>query len=54
VRLAGAARRLADGERDVALEPSGIDEVADVEAALGSLDRALARSEGRQRSSQIR
>ncbi|GAA2074494.1 HAMP domain-containing sensor histidine kinase [Pseudolysinimonas kribbensis] len=49
VRLAGAARRLADGERDVALEPSGIDEVADVEAALGSLDRALARSEGRQR-----
>ncbi len=49
VRLAGAARRLAAGERDVPLEPSPIDEVADVEAALGSLDRALAHSEGRQR-----
>jgi len=49
VRLAGAARRLARGERDVRLDPSAIDEVADVESALGSLDAALARSEGRQR-----
>jgi two-component system sensor histidine kinase BaeS len=49
VRLAGAARRLAQGERGVRLEPSPIDEVADVEGALGALDTALARSEGRQR-----
>jgi len=49
VRLAGAALRLASGERNVPLDPSPIDEVADVETALGSLDRALAHSEGRQR-----
>jgi len=49
VRLAGAARRLAAGERGVRLDPSAIDEVADVESALGTLDAALGRSEGRQR-----
>jgi two-component system sensor histidine kinase BaeS len=49
VRLAATARRLAEGERAVPLEASGIEEVADVESALGSLDEALARSEGRQR-----
>jgi two-component system, OmpR family, sensor kinase len=49
VRLAAAARRLASGERGVPLAPSRIDEVADVETALGSLDTALAHSEGRQR-----
>ncbi|CAN5169232.1 HAMP domain-containing sensor histidine kinase [soil metagenome] len=48
-RLASAARRMAAGERDVPLEPSGIAEVTDVESALTSLDAALARSEGRQR-----
>lgn len=49
VRLAGAARRLAAGERGVDLAASPIDEVADVESALGTLDTALAHSEGRQR-----
>lgn len=49
VRLAGVARRLARGERGVRLDPSPIAEVADVESALGSLDAALAHSEGRQR-----
>lgn len=49
VRLAAAARRMAAGQRNVALAPSGIPEVGDVEAALGSLDSALVHSEGRQR-----
>ena len=49
VNLAGAARRMAAGQRNVALAPSGIPEVTDVEAALGSLDTALVHSEGRQR-----
>jgi two-component system sensor histidine kinase BaeS len=47
--LAGAARRMAAGQRNVALAPSGIPEVTDVEAALGALDQALVHSEGRQR-----
>jgi len=49
VNLAGAARRMAAGQRNVPLVPSGIPEVGDVEAALGSLDSALVHSEGRQR-----
>jgi two-component system sensor histidine kinase BaeS len=49
VNLAGAARRMAAGQRNVPLAPSGIPEVGDVEAALGSLDSALVHSEGRQR-----
>lgn len=48
-RLGTAARRMAGGERDVPLEPSGLAEVAAVEDALTSLDSALVRSEGRQR-----
>jgi two-component system sensor histidine kinase BaeS len=47
--LAGAARRMAVGQRNVPLAPSGIPEVTDVEAALGALDSALVHSEGRQR-----
>ncbi|HEY4153623.1 MAG TPA: HAMP domain-containing sensor histidine kinase [Pseudolysinimonas sp.] len=47
--LAGAARRMAAGERKVQLTPSGIPEVTDVEAALGALDSALVHSEDRQR-----
>ncbi|HEU0205968.1 MAG TPA: HAMP domain-containing sensor histidine kinase [Pseudolysinimonas sp.] len=49
VHLAAAARRMAAGQRNVSLTPSGIPEVGDVEAALGSLDSALVHSEGRQR-----
>ena len=49
VNLAGAARRMAAGQRNVPLAPSGIPEVGDVESALGSLDSALVHSEGRQR-----
>jgi len=49
VNLAAAARRMAAGQRNVPLKPSGIPEVGDVEAALGSLDSALVHSEGRQR-----
>jgi two-component system OmpR family sensor kinase len=47
--LAGAARRMAAGQRNVTLAPSGIPEVTDVESALGALDQALVHSEGRQR-----
>ena len=47
--LAGAARKMAAGHRNVALARSGIPEVTDVEAALGALDQALVHSEGRQR-----
>lgn len=46
---ASAARRLAAGERGVALPSSGPAEVTDVAKALGQLDRALATSEERQR-----
>jgi two-component system OmpR family sensor kinase len=49
VNLAGAARRMAAGQRNVPLEPSRIAEVTDVETALGALDQALLHSEGRQR-----
>ena len=49
VNLAGAARRMAAGQRNVPMDPSGISEVTDVEAALGALDQALVHSEGRQR-----
>jgi two-component system OmpR family sensor kinase len=49
VNLAGAARRMAAGQRNVPLEPSRITEVTDVESALGALDQALLHSEGRQR-----
>jgi len=48
-RLAGAARRIGAGERDVRIPPEGPAEVADVAVALGSLSRALATSEERQR-----
>lgn len=46
---AAAARRLADGEREVALPDSSTREIADVASALGALDVALRASEGRQR-----
>jgi two-component system sensor histidine kinase BaeS len=49
VNLAGAARQMAAGRRNVPLAPSGIPEVTDVETALGSLDQALVHSEARQR-----
>jgi two-component system sensor histidine kinase BaeS len=48
-RLAGAARRLSAGERDVDVPPQGPTEVADVAEALGALSRALSASEERQR-----
>ncbi|OZD38625.1 hypothetical protein CH252_32370 [Rhodococcus sp. 06-1477-1B] len=47
--LAGAAGRIASGERSVDLAPSAIDEVRDVEAALHAIGTALTHSEGRQR-----
>jgi two-component system sensor histidine kinase BaeS len=46
---AGAARALAGGRRDVAVQPEGPAEVAEVAEALNALTAALARSEGRQR-----
>lgn len=46
---AGAARDLAAGQRDVPLPSGGPPEVADVTAALGSLDEALRTSEARER-----
>lgn len=49
VRLAGAARRLAGGERGVTVDGGGPTEVAQVSHALASLDASLAASEGRQR-----
>ena len=49
VRVAGAARRLAEGERGVALDGGGPAEVAQVSRALEALDASLATSEGRQR-----
>lgn len=49
VRVAGAARRLASGERGVAVDGGGPTEVAQVSRALEALDASLAASEGRQR-----
>jgi two-component system sensor histidine kinase BaeS len=49
VRVAGAARRLAEGERGVVLDGGGPAEVAQVSRALEALDASLATSEGRQR-----
>lgn len=46
---AAAARRMAAGERGVPVPQSTTVEIADVAAALGALDAALATSEGRQR-----
>ena len=46
---AGAARRLAQGERRVPVPEGAPGEVGDVAVALGALDRALVQSEGRQR-----
>ncbi|NNC10985.1 HAMP domain-containing histidine kinase [Planctomonas sp. JC2975] len=48
-RTAGAARRLAAGERNVELPQSGTVEVSDVVDALAELDTALTVSEARQR-----
>lgn len=48
-RTADLARRMASGERGVALPVAGTREVGDVVGALGSLDRALHASESRQR-----
>ncbi|MFK0008068.1 ATP-binding protein [Paenarthrobacter sp. NPDC090520] len=49
VRTADSARRLAAGERSVAVAAGGPAEVAAVQGALGALDTALRVSEGRQR-----
>jgi two-component system OmpR family sensor kinase len=46
---AGAAHRLAAGDREVRLRPEGPAEVAEVAESLNSLAEALATSEGRQR-----
>ncbi|GAB3599950.1 HAMP domain-containing sensor histidine kinase [Angustibacter peucedani] len=48
-RMAAAAHRLAAGDRDVRLDPSGPDEVAQVAEAVNSLSAALSSSERRQR-----
>ncbi len=48
-QTANAARRLAAGERGMALPPSGSTEGAELSSALESLDKALTTSEGRQR-----
>jgi two-component system OmpR family sensor kinase len=47
--VAGAARRLSAGDREVRVPPEGPAEVADVATALNSLAEALATSEERQR-----
>ncbi len=44
-----AAARMATGARDVAVEPSGPSEIADISVALNHLSSALATSEQRQR-----
>ena len=49
VEAAGAAHRLAAGDRDVRLESRGPAEVADVAASISTLAIALATSEARQR-----
>lgn len=46
---AGAARRLAAGERDVPIASSSVREIADMRSAIAALDAALTSSEGRQR-----
>ena len=49
VRVAGAARRLAGGERGVAVDGGGPAEIAEVSKALAGLDASLTASEARQR-----
>ncbi|WP_369046343.1 sensor histidine kinase [Sinomonas sp. P10A9] len=49
VRVAGAARRLAGGERGVAVDAAGPAEVREVSEALAGLDASLGASEARQR-----
>ncbi|WP_334172563.1 sensor histidine kinase [Sinomonas sp.] len=49
VHVAAAARRLAGGERGVAVDGGGPAEVEQVAHALGALDASLTASEGRQR-----
>ncbi|WP_413249813.1 ATP-binding protein [Sinomonas flava] len=49
VRVAGAARRLAGGERGVAVDGGGPAEIAEVSRALAGLDASLTSSEARQR-----
>lgn len=49
VRTAAAARRMADGERTVPLDPAGVTEVRAVGEAINTLDHALLASESRQR-----
>jgi len=44
-----AANQMAQGERDVRLEPEGPQEIADIAVSLNRLSRALSISEGRQR-----
>lgn len=46
---AGAARRLAAGERSVPVTESSVSEIADMSRAIAALDDALTTSEGRQR-----
>jgi len=46
---AGAARRLAAGERGIPITESSVREIADMSRAVSSLDEALTASEGRQR-----
>ena len=46
---ASAAERLASGDRDVRVEPSGPDEVVELAEQMNRLTRALTVSEGRQR-----
>ncbi len=46
---AGAARRLAAGERGVPIASSSVREIADMSSAIAALDAALTSSEGRQR-----
>ncbi|MEO6605884.1 MAG: HAMP domain-containing sensor histidine kinase [Aeromicrobium sp.] len=48
-QTAGAARRLAAGERGVDVGSSNVREIADMSRAISSLDEALTSSEGRQR-----
>lgn len=49
-QAAAAAERISAGERDVRLEPSGPEEVADIATSLNRLASALAVSENRQRA----
>lgn len=47
--LSHRAQRLARGDRNLSATPSGVTEIDQVDAALTTLDNALARSEARQR-----